>query len=503
MKIISLKELLCKITIIHPILLAIYPILFLYSVNVNEVTFKQIVLPCTISLILFSFLWLSLNLIIKNINKSGFFITILILFFYLYGHIFEYIEYKRIFIPIYRHKQLIPLIIIIWGYLVYFLRKINNFNTITKFLNLISIVLIIFNSINIIISAVNNFNSNSNTSSTKIAAKTNTNIIPQELTDINNKKNLPDIYYIILDGHPSSETLKKIYKYNNNTFDNHLKDKGFFIASKSIVRYSSTFQSLSSSLNMEYINDKIPLKDLFINVLTNKVSNFLKSKGYTYYYISDQRLNDGNYTNPYADFDLDKLKKGDKITMDFINPFNQMLIKTTMLRFYYYKLIKNGLKHRKNEFLKLDILKKVSAKKGPKYVFSHHLLSHAPFVFSADGGLVNYENHYNWKNKKYFLDSYIFSCKEIHKLIDTIINNSEKPPIIIIQSDHGPRGGQGANMNPNKLKISKDDWQKIYNAYYFPDEEHKKHLYKSISPVNTFRLIFNLYFNQNYIFLDD
>jgi hypothetical protein len=42
----------------------------------------------------------------------------------------------------------------------------------------------------------------------------------------------------------------------------------------------------------------------------------------------------------------------------------------------------------------------------------------------------------------------------------------------------------------------------ILNAYYLPGVDSSQ-LYDSISPVNTFRLIFNTYFGEDYELLDD
>jgi hypothetical protein len=42
---------------------------------------------------------------------------------------------------------------------------------------------------------------------------------------------------------------------------------------------------------------------------------------------------------------------------------------------------------------------------------------------------------------------------------------------------------------------------KILNAYYFPGGNDD--LYPTITPVNTFRLIFNKYFDQDYPLLED
>ena len=42
---------------------------------------------------------------------------------------------------------------------------------------------------------------------------------------------------------------------------------------------------------------------------------------------------------------------------------------------------------------------------------------------------------------------------------------------------------------------------KNLSAYYFPDDTEG--LYPTITPVNSFRVIFNKYFDQNYPLLDD
>jgi hypothetical protein len=73
--------------------------------------------------------------------------------------------------------------------------------------------------------------------------------------------------------------------------------------------------------------------------------------------------------------------------------------------------------------------------------------------------------------------------------IDTIVANSETPPIIIIQGDHGPR------LQPKDKRF----WN--VTAIYFPN--HKDKLYSTISPVNIFRLVFNTYFGGKYDILED
>jgi hypothetical protein len=84
-------------------------------------------------------------------------------------------------------------------------------------------------------------------------------------------------------------------------------------------------------------------------------------------------------------------------------------------------------------------------------------------------------------------------------MIDTILENSASPPIIIIQGDHGS-GMYFSN-------VSKDDSclkerASILNAYYLPGLADNP-LYETITPVNSFRIIFNQYFGTHFPTLED
>ena len=75
----------------------------------------------------------------------------------------------------------------------------------------------------------------------------------------------------------------------------------------------------------------------------------------------------------------------------------------------------------------------------------------------------------------------------------------------IIQSDEGhyPRGYSYREPNLSKYSVEKLKHKfGILNAFYFPDANTEQ-LYPTISPVNTFRLLFNLYFKENYELLED
>ena len=73
------------------------------------------------------------------------------------------------------------------------------------------------------------------------------------------------------------------------------------------------------------------------------------------------------------------------------------------------------------------------------------------------------------------------------------------PPIIIIQGDHGP----GAYLHWGSLEQTVPSERfGILNAYYFPDGNYET-LYPSISPINSFRVVLNQYFETKYALLPD
>jgi hypothetical protein len=87
----------------------------------------------------------------------------------------------------------------------------------------------------------------------------------------------------------------------------------------------------------------------------------------------------------------------------------------------------------------------------------------------------------------------------LQQAVTQILQSSDEPPIIIIQSDHGSRvflNGDSAEKTCARERMS------ILNALYLPDNGASQ-FYESITPVNTFRVIFNTYFNTNFDLLED
>jgi hypothetical protein len=159
------------------------------------------------------------------------------------------------------------------------------------------------------------------------------------------------------------------------------------------------------------------------------------------------------------------------------------------------------VQHRNRILFALEEIKAISTEPGPKFVFVHILAPHNPFVFGPNGEFLRRDTLFTlnadpesdtWEE---FSTGYVGQVQYLNKrlveIVTHILSNSDTAPIIIIQGDHGvPRAEDAAG------KVA------ILNAYYFP-REGANYLYADISPINSFRLLFDIYFNANYKLLDD
>ena len=75
-----------KPKVIHPFAFAIFPVLFLYSHNVNEVFLRWTVVPAAIVLISAFLLFVVLSYLCTNKDKAGLLVSLLLVYFLAYGH---------------------------------------------------------------------------------------------------------------------------------------------------------------------------------------------------------------------------------------------------------------------------------------------------------------------------------------------------------------------------------------------------------------------------------
>ena len=466
----------CNSMVIYPVLLAIFPVLFLYTFNIKQTAPQAALSPLWFIVPATILIWLLIYLWMKNIFKSALATALLVVLFFSYGRLYGYLEKLDMFVP--SHGILLPLLVLIWAYLVYFIKKARrDFKSTTTVLNVVTIVLILINVFNITEYQINK---------------------PASVTEVNRSQpkaavgnddpsiNQPDIYWIILDEYTNPEVMKNLYGYDDSEFLNSLKDHGFYVAPDSKMHNEETIRAIASILNMEYTPETEDPVVTYQRIENNAVVNFLQSQGYQYIYFGHWYEED-RYKIP-ADFYYNFYKAAEKGSLT--TEYSSILWNTTALSPFYNYISGNHYQgyFRDSLLNTLDQMKKVPQIPGPKFTYAHLICPHGPFVFGPDGEQVPSTHYYNVDDKQYYLGQYIFISRQIDKVIEDILKTSSRDPIIIVQSDHGPRWN--------------DQWNNILNAYHLPQGGNDL-LYPNISPINSFRLIFNHYFQAHYDMLED
>ena len=417
-------------------------------------------------------------------------LTFLEFLFFSYGHIYsslKNIEFAGFLIGRHRYLAVLWLTVALFG--VWWLFKKLRSTEFTGTLNLIVLLLVLFPLAKITLFTVKNIN------------RTQARPVEQKTATMPSIEILPDVYYIVLDAYGRSDVLLEIFDYDNSDFIEELENLGFYVAKCSQSNYSKTDLSLASTLNFDYLSslndsltpentDRTPLWSL---VKHSSVAKKFQDMGYqirafeTGFDFTQIEPVDTFYVTPHKGF----------------NNFESLLLKTTAIVilddagfFQRFHLTTDDYKYNRILF-SLDTLEEIPNTPGPNYVFAHLLIPHQPFVFGEDGEMAVVQKFSTNNSEYYSDDNYIsgyrnqavFISNQIAQVAENIIKNSETPPIIIIQGDHGPS------------HFSAPARMGILNAYYFPEVQVDIH--STITPVNTFRLLFSTYFGENYPLLDD
>jgi hypothetical protein len=471
---------------LHPLLFAVYPILALLAINLSEVEVASGWRPLLLSTLVAGLLTLSLYVIFRDWRHAAVLATIVLILFYSYGHVYILLKGANIGgFYLFRHRTLVLLWIILGLFLVWWIsHKSFRAETATYLLNLVGLFLLILP-----VFQLSTFLLQSRSSQ----AEQN----PSAL-NLNVGDQPPDIYYIILDGYGRSDVLKNEYGYDNSNFLNSLRDLGFYVAECSQSNYAQTQMSLASSLNFSYID---ALSDRFIAgsddrtgldalIHHSAVRESLEKAGYQTVAFATgflaTELRDADY------FLSPERSQGQ------LNEFEFLLMETTLARLlqdgnqFGMQSAGSGL-FRERTLFALDKLDELSYIQGPKFVFVHLIVPHPPYVFGPTGGPVKPAEVGTTKTQEgasHYRDQVIYINSRMAEIVPKIITNSTTPPVIIVQGDHGPTVASSPRSRMSNL-----------NAYFLPGVGTP--VYPTITPVNTFRLLFNEYFGQNLELLDD
>lgn len=488
------KELLISVA------LSLYPISYLYVVNYDKLIFKQTALPFLIvsSTALVIFLFLKCICLIKlRINNIQIIVPIISIILFFYGFFFNLLFNQRYLTGFNRNRHLLPLALVVIALLIYFIALIKNKIALKSLLSFL-IILNVMPYLSVLIQ----------TSKHRQTSKYQIEINNIKNSNINSKD--PDIYYIILDMYPSGKVLNNYWNFDNSKFLSQLSNVGFKVFPESKSNYPITYLALNSVLNMQYIHKENEGEQYYLTqeylsqtLAQNKVSIFLKKKGYNYY-IFDGGIIPEFPTRGLQDFYLSPDTKSTAINYQTTpdNDFFLLFIKNSIISPFADRIqsISSNIYRKRINYV-LDNLPELSKQSDKKFVIAHIMCPHSPFIFGENGEDI-FIDEKSPNRKKAFLQQLKFINKKVIPVINQIVKNDNgRDKIILLQGDHGTR-----ELKTNRNFNLEEDWVEEYfgnlNAIYMSNKQKYNSLVYT-APVNTFRQVFNLQFNENLEILAD
>jgi hypothetical protein len=267
---------------------------------------------------------------------------------------------------------------------------------------------------------------------------------------------LPDIYLVLLDGHPRSDTELRDFGYDDTGFRTRMEGLGFDVASDSHSNYNGTELTLSSMLNVTQVPD---LPDVVkhrphtpqgqVRALTTAINqgtalDTLRGLGYEIVTVPS------SVSSPTL-YGADRIIDGGQMSSFELEIFREGYL-PNILPVVQRRLFIGQHRDRINNTF--DRLGGLAAERTdhPRFVLAHLLTPHAPVAFGPAG-----EPRYGWPcfptdcsmfdGGQIYGDAVLAPFREQFQYLDgrvegvarEMLAHSERPPVVIFFSDHGSR----------------------------------------------------------------
>jgi hypothetical protein len=478
--------------VLHPLLFAAYPVLFLFAQNAAEqVTLEPLWAPLAVAVGAAAGLLLLLSLALRNAVRAGLFATLTVTLFFSYGHVWnlvgESLGSQWFLIAAWAVLAVVGAIVL-W--------RLNRWAPRANTpLNVLGGVAVALN-----VAAIGAFVFDSGGALPAPVGRADAALNPESR---------PDIYYIVPDRYASEETLREIYDFDNSAFYDALEERGFYVARDSYANYIKTPHSLLSTLAMEYLDqeqlqseatsgeDRGPLHRRLRGELP--VPHTLQELGYRHLQV----VSWWGPTRDNVDADVVYAYEG-------ASEFTAGLVQTTLLAALDVNAVEldpwDWRVLREHSLYQLDRLERIPELPGPKFVFAHLLIPHDPYVFDIDGSFMDRPQVRAQGEPESYLRQLQYTNQRLLGIVDRIraaYSSSDDQPIIIIQADEGPfpPAYRADEWGFNWMGATDEELQQkfgILNAVYLPGvDAEAAGFHRGATQVNTFRIIFNEYFGAD------
>lgn len=472
-------------------LFAAYAVLFLFAENIAEVGLRDAVPPLGRAVIGAALALSICGLVYRDMRRGALVASILVAAFFGYGHV-----QKLLGEGVGRDQLLIIWAILIVGVALLAWRlPARRVASLTIGLDVIAGALVVMSLISVV-----------PTSLDRIAQES----VPLPDRPAPNPDD-PDIYFLIFDRYGSESSIDLLTGVQND-LPAFLESRGFTVAHDAKANYGRTAMSIASTFDMQYLDELVATEGAGSTDFTalhemlqdHEVGRTLRERGYRIYQM-------GSWFTPTSTSRIADVI----ITPGQETDFEVLLRQTTALPLldeYVTKpeIVHSDAQHRDFGLFALDEMGKVRAEPGPKFVFAHILLPHPPYVFWSDGTYPT-EAQRKLPEPERYAAQLEYTNKRIREVVDELLDApGDKQPVVIIAADEGPYPkGYGGDQGTYSWEAAPDDAllikYGILDAFHFPDDvaANEPQVYQSISPVNTFRLVFDKLFGMDLPLLPD
>jgi hypothetical protein len=485
---------------VHPLLFAVYPVLFLYGQNLGEVTLGDLLAPIAIVLIAGLAVYAVARLILRTSGRAALVTSLLVVTFFAYGRVLDAVAGS----PIGGGRLLVVAgVVVVLGMVAILLIK-RDPARLNRGLDLVGTVLTVVAIVGIV--------------SYELPRALRPPGAPAPVNNVTaTEKTTRDIYYIVVEDLGSPKTLADHFGLTDTHAFDWLTELGFQVPADSATNYGKTIHMLASTMNMDYLDgvaasigvesgDYHPLYRL---VDDNAAARFLKAQGYRYLHI-------GSWWDPTEKSSIADVNYGISAPSDFI----EALVKTTILPEITSRLPRIGIHlpaqvELSGEGAQYDgavfgfqKLEDLATAPGPKFVLAHFLVPHDPYVFTEDGKRLTPQARDGLTRKQAFLGQAMYVNHRLEEVARKLLSGPEATrPIVIIQTDEGPNppAFDDDAESFTWTTASQEDLEikyPILNALYLPGVTDVK-IDPGITTVNTFRLLFSTYFGADLPLLPD
>jgi hypothetical protein len=485
---------------VHPLLFAVYPVLFLYGQNLGEVTLGDLIAPIAIVLIGSLIVYAIARLLLRTSGRAALATSLLVVTFLAYGRVLVAVAGS----PIGGGRLLLVAGVLVVIGLAAILRVKRDPARLNRGLDVIGTVLTIVAIVGIV--------------SYELPRALRPAGVPAPVNTVTaTATTTRDIYYIVVEDLGSPKTLEDHFGLTDTHAFDWLTELGFQVPTDSDTNYGKTIHMLASTMNMEYLDDVAAstgvesgdYHPLYRMVDDNAAARFLKAQGYRYVHI-------GSWWDPTEKSSIADVNYGISAPSDF----TEALVKTTMLPEITSRLPRIGIHlpaavELSGEGAQYDgavfgfhKLEDLATTAGPKFVFAHILVPHEPYVFAEDGKRLTPQARDALTTKQAFLGQAMYVNHRLEDVARKLLAGPEATrPIVIIQTDEGPNPPAfdddaetftWTTASQQDLEIK----YPVLNAFYLPGVSNVK-VDPGISTVNTFRLLFSTYFGADLPLLPD